>query len=158
MPQADKFNFIRVTDDINMIEKIQSILKTCGEDMYKNQGLDHWLNPYPIELIKNDCENSEVYILKNETEIATFQLKKDDKGYLLSKFGVLPTYSGKGIGKKCLQFIYGKCIENQISLLHLDVYEKSEKAIEFYIKNGFEVYGTAPTRRFKVVLMERKIQ
>ena len=47
-------------------DDIYNILRLCGEDMYKNNGLKHWINPYPIESKKKDLKTKRVFILKED--------------------------------------------------------------------------------------------
>lgn len=152
------FNKVLFYDNI-AIENIFSILSTCGADMYENQGLEHWRNPYPIENIKSDCNNKNVFLVYLENKaVATFMLTIDVGGALITKFAVSPEFSGKKIGSRCIEFINDWCKEKQINRIHLDVYDKSLVAIKFYERNGFVIYDSAPTRRFRVLLMERGVQ
>jgi len=154
--QDNKLSFVQVTGEPELIESIFLILKLSGEDMYTNQGLEHWRTPYSTESIKKDCKDKSVFLVQQESSaIATFQLMPDDKGLLLSKFSVLPSYAGQGIGKKCLDYIFEKCTTEKTKVLHLSVFDKSEKAIRFYLNNGFEITGASLTRRFRVLLMEK---
>ncbi len=65
-----------------------------------------------------------------------------DKIYLLNE------YSGKGIGKKVLQFITLRAQEMHKKVLWLDTMQKGP-AVNFYLKNGFEIHDktqiTLPT-------------
>ena len=146
-------------DDAMSIESIFSILSACGTDMYDNQGLEHWKNPYTIENIKSDCSNKNVFLVYlKDKAVATFMLNIDAGGALITKFAVLPEFSGKKIGSRCIDFINNWCREKRIERIHLDVYDKSLVAIKFYERNGFSIYDSAPTKRFRVLLMERGVQ
>ncbi len=151
--------FVKLNDNDNRISDVYEIIKACGQDMYENQGLLHWRTPYPIENIKKDCIEREVYlVLKDISPIATFMLSKDKKGMLLSKFAVHPKNSGGGVGTKCLEFAESLCLEQSIYNLHLDVNTQSKRAINFYLKNGYQIYGETPTRHFRVLLMEKNLK
>lgn len=158
MMQDLSFVKINCTDE-NNITTIYEILKRCGTDMFEHQGLSHWKTPYSIENIKNDCNEKFVFLVFNgDVAVATFMLSIDDGGVLITKFAVLPSFSGKKIGTRCIEFINNWCLEKSIKRIHLDVYDQSKIAIKFYERNGFTVYDSAPTRRFKVLLMERYVQ
>ena len=46
--------------------------------MFKEQGLVHWRTPYPIEAIKKNCEEREVFLAKDmdtNMYVHTFQLE-----------------------------------------------------------------------------------
>lgn len=151
--------FVKLNENDNRISDVYEIIKACGQDMYENHGLLHWRTPYPIECIKKDCIEREVYlVLKDNIPIATFMLSKNQKGMLLSKLAVHPESSGGGVGTKCLGFAETRCLEQSIYNLHLDVNTQSKSAINFYLKNGYEIYGEAPTRHFRVLLMEKNLK
>lgn len=164
-------SFVKVSrSDSDKIEVIYNILKKSGEHMYKEEGLTHWRNPYPIESIKRDCENGKVFLVKdNDTDlyVHTFQLKileeqEDDlsikrKIAYINKFATIPTFSGKGIGKQSMNFIESYCREKLVSKIALDVYDKSIGAIQFYKKRGFKIIGSKPTRYFTVKIMEKNL-
>lgn len=152
------FNKI-TSDDFGAIDEIFSILTKCGIDMYENQGLEHWKMPYSVANIKSDCDNRNVFLVYSENKaVATFMLTVDEGGALITKFAVSPDFSGKKIGSRCIDFINNWCKKKQIKRIHLDVYDKSLVAIKFYERNGFVTYDSAPTRRFRVLLMERGVQ
>lgn len=160
--------FIEVKDTNDQYcELIYSILKECGEDMYKTQSLNHWLNPYPISRIKEDILLKRLFLVKLDNQyVATFSLdsKKsrffnDDEKYLyLSKFAVLPTQSGKGVGTRCLDYIQNIVKNENYKGIRLDVYDKSSHAVKFYIKNGFENLFIAKTTNFNVICMEKRVE
>lgn len=148
-----------LAEDTISVQKIFSILSDCGTDMYEKQGLEHWLNPYSTENIKKDCDDKNVYLVYIDNQaVATFMIKVDNGGALITKFAVSPEFAGRKIGSKCIEFINDWCKESGIQRIHLDVYDKSLVAIKFYKNNGFVVYDSAPTRRFRVLLMERGVQ
>lgn len=161
------FEFIKLTekDDI-YYQEVYEILKKCGKDMYEKDNLSHWLKPYPIINIKEDVKTKSVFIVKNEEyTVATFMLsdKKsiffndDEKFIYLSKFAVLPDMAGAGIGTRCIKYIEELVRENNFLGIRLDVYNKSQKAIDFYIKNGFTKLFESPTKHFRVVCMEKRV-
>lgn len=58
----------------------------------------------------------------------------------IHKIYILPETQGKGIGKKLLDFITEKALENQNSALSLNV-NRYNNAYQFYVKLGFEKIG-----------------
>lgn len=163
------------SDDNKGILEIYEIIKACGEHMYQEYGLVHWKTPYPIESIKKDSEQKEVYLVKDTNTgkyVHTFQLefrnrwfenskKHDDEKKLkiafINKFATHPKVSGKGVGKLSMQYIENYCRKNGVSKLCLDVYDKSKHAIQFYINRGFIIVGSKPTKHFNVLLMEKDL-
>jgi len=55
-----------------------------------------------------------------------------DKVYLLNE------YSGRGIGRKALQFVLLRAKEMQKKIVWLEAMQKGP-ALDFYLKNGFEI-------------------
>lgn len=160
--------FIEIkNDDDRCCEQVYSILKICGENMYKTQCLNHWLKPYPIDRIRDDIKLKRLFLVKiNEEYIATFSLDKnsskffnDNEKYIyLSKFAVHPNQSGKGIGGKCLDYIEYIVQNEGYKGIRLDVYDKSIQAINFYIKNGFNKLFVTKTTNFNVICMEKRVE
>ena len=150
--------FIRqiAAEDEEAIADIHTILRECGEDMYEKQRLTHWKTPYPIERIRQDAREKHVYAVYYEGEVvATFQLSFRSSEAYLSKLAVRPAFARRGIGGDCLRFIEELCRKQGLHRICLDVYDKSEHAICFYQKHGFQTIGSAPTRHFTVALMEK---
>jgi ribosomal protein S18 acetylase RimI-like enzyme len=169
------FEQVLVNED-KKISEIYEIIKGSGEYMFKQHGLVHWRTPYPREAIKKNCEEREVFLAKDidtNKYVHTFQLefigdktkthinKNNNKSEwniaTINKFATLPKAAGKGIGKMSMVYIEEYCQKKGISNISLDVYEKSEHAIEFYKNRGFIVTGSKPTRHFTVWLMEKQL-
>lgn len=147
--------------NLNLLQECYNILKQCGETMFKEHGLEHWLPPYPLESIQNDCLDKLVFLVFDEIEnkyVSTFQgYLSDNHSLYIRKVATIPDYQGKGVGKKNLAFIENLCKKLRINAIELDVYDKSEQAVGFYLANGFVVTGKRPTRRFEVLLMRKDI-
>lgn len=154
--------FIKVSDTRReLIDNIFNILKINGEYLYETQGLTHWIPAYPKESIKEDILQKEVFVVFNKKTneiINTFQLEVIDNNYIeLSKFATLPTYQGKGVGGKALDFIEEYSLKSNINTLILDVYDKSHNSMKFYEQHGFSIIDVKKTRRFKVLVMEKNL-
>lgn len=150
--------FINAENTALHIDSIYNILYKCGQDMYEKKGLTHWKRPYSKECIEKDICNKNVFLVSDDYGyVATFTVTLSDEDLYLSKLAVLPEYAGKGIGKLCMNYIERYAKERNISLMKLDVYDKSESAIGFYKGLGFSVTGKKPTTNFVVLLMEKRI-
>lgn len=151
--------FVRAENNPLHIDNIYKVLQECGQDMYKTKGLTHWLRPYPKDRIKEDIKTKFVFVVYNDNEfVATFTLIVSDRDICICKLAVSPGSSGKGIGKKCMQYIEEFARVRNINILKLDVYDKSARAISFYEKLGFIVTGQKPTTNFTVLLMEKHLE
>ena len=157
--------FFRKASD-NDIDSIYNNLKLCSENMYKEHGLEHWIPVYPTEKIKEDINSKQVYIVEyNNQIVGNFILtdkmnslwKTESKAIYLSKLAIVPEYSGKGLGKKCMKYIENLAKNEGYENIRFDVYDKSLNTIAFYKKLGYTVTDTAKTRRFTVLLMEKRV-
>lgn len=153
-----ELEYCRVPAGSPEIRDIYDILRLCGEDMYENQGLCHWRTPYPMDAIEKNCADHPVYLVKRSGEsAATFQIIPGSGFVTLSKLAVAPRFSGRGIGAGIMAFLEKWCAGQGMDTIRLDVYDKSQHAIAFYLRHGFTVTGSAPTRHFRVLLMEKKL-
>lgn len=151
--------------DTQKVKAIYQILRDCGEDMYLKYGLTHWQRPYPIEKIRNDCKEKEVYIAqckRSKRYCATFTLKKmsdvnGEKSIEISKVACHPSLQGKGLGLICLDFAEDRCKELNYYKIRLDVYSESLNAIKFYKNRNFRIVANGHTTNFEVFYMEKRI-
>lgn len=145
----------------SLLENIYCILSACGHDMYERYGLEHWIPDYPLENIEKDCQDKFVVLGYDEEKkqfVSTFQMFLDeDCNLYIRKVATLPAYQGRGIGKKNLEYINDFARKLGCEKICLDVYDKSEDAIKFYLHNGFQITGSRKTRRFEVLLMEKSV-
>lgn len=72
----------------------------------------------------------------------------------LDKIYILNEYSGKGIGRKALQFVHLKAIELHKKIIWLGAMQKGP-ALQFYLKNGYDIYSESKVP-FSVVIEEEK--
>ncbi|TMM53212.1 GNAT family N-acetyltransferase [Maribacter algarum] len=88
-----------------------------------------------------------VGVLKMTLNASLANFSKEEALYV-DKIYILNEYSGKGIGKKVLQFAMLRAREMQKKIVWLDTMQKGP-ALDFYLKNGFEIHGeskvTLPT-------------
>jgi diamine N-acetyltransferase len=79
----------------------------------------------------------------------------------LDKIYVLKAHHGKGIGKKLLTEIEQLAHNEQYDWLWLTVWEANKPAVDFYLKAGFETFGTTifvmGNRAYQDPLMLKKL-
>ena len=117
------------------------------EDMQKY--LDENLS---IEKLKSELENpnSEFYFAENNDEILGYlklnfkdaQTEKlEENHFEIERIYVLKAFLGQKIG----QILFDKAIEigreKNLEYVWLGVWEENHRAIKFYEKNGFEIFG-----------------
>lgn len=124
----------------------------------------HYLHLWPNKDSKTYIESSFTKtVLKKEEKDANTQLfvihfKKKSVGILkitldsalhpytsaeavlIDKIYILNEYSGRGIGKKVLEFVALTAKEMHKKILWLDTMQKGP-ALHFYLKNGFEIHS-----------------
>jgi len=102
----------------------------------------HFLTPVDFEEIKElvksiDFNELDVFCLTSEGRILGFV------GVLNRKVEMLfldPDYFGQGLGKNLLMFAL-----NQLGADKIDVNEQNTKAVEFYLRSGFQTYERTDT-------------
>jgi len=67
---------------------------------------------------------------------------KDDDAMELERIYVLEKFQGKRIGKKLLTHVIKTAKQKGVKYLWLGVWEKNEKAIEFYKRQGFKIFNS----------------
>lgn len=139
---------------------INNILYECGKDMAKKYDIHHWDNShFKNFIIIEYCllKNTVFVAYDGDFIVATIQARKSSNKYILEKLAVLPSCSGRGIGTACLEEMEKKAKKENCDILHLEVYEKSERAIKLYTKLGFKCVGETNTLKYKEVVMEKQI-
>ena len=91
----------------------------------------YWMDNFAM--VRKMIPNSEVYVFDDGSEIQAFVGIVN--GYIAGIF-VTESMQSKGIGKQLLEM----CKEHY-SKLTLNVYEKNQRAISFYMREGFSVKG-----------------
>ena len=117
------------------------------EDMQKY--LDENLS---LERLKSELENpnSEFYFLENNNEILGYlklnfkdaQTEKVEENHFeIERIYVLKAYLGQKLG----QILFDEAIEigkeKNLDYVWLGVWEENHRALKFYNKNGFEIFG-----------------
>jgi len=90
---------------------------------------DYWLNN--SDMVKKSLHSAEVYVFRNENEIIGFIGLNDS--YIEGIF-VKESERSRGVGSQLLN--YAKQIKSSL-ILH--VYEKNNRALNFYKREGFKV-------------------
>lgn len=98
--------------------------------------------------------NSEFYFAEINQKVIGYlkinfgdaQTEFHDHALELERIYVIKEFQGKNNGQKLLDKVLGIAKKNQLDYLWLGVWEKNEKAIRFYERNGFSVTGSHPFR------------
>ncbi len=144
------------------IYSVARILTDCGRDMYVKYRLRHWNN----SIIKNILILYYTILVKHKTIwgvynkekiIGTFQTKKEGQFLNFSKFAVLPTISGNGIGGKCIEQMENIAQEQKLVGLSCEVFDQSDKALTFYLNRGFIKTGTINTLKYTEITLKKTL-
>mgnify|MGYP000291460144 CR=1 FL=1 len=143
-----------------LTEQLFKIYIEVGTIAYNQHYLHLWKNsdsaPYISSSFTQDVlqkeeqdANTELYLVKNgNISIGVLKLDLDasldsygkKEAILLDKIYLLKEYSGKGIGKKVLDFTENRARQLGKKIIWLDTM-KTGSALQFYLKNGFEIYS-----------------
>jgi GNAT superfamily N-acetyltransferase len=143
------------------VEPVHEILRLCGLDMQERLGLSHWVPPYSLEKLRQDAERRQVYaVLYANQVIATFTLgtvlpmsyekipailemwnTPQPHALYINHLAILPSFQGRGFGRRCILTIEGMAAEQGCAVLRLDAYSKHAGLQIFYPQLGFRNVG-----------------
>lgn len=143
--------------DITDLENLQKIsiitFRETFEEVNTEEDMQKYLNEnLNEEKLKSELENqnSELYFAENNGEILGYlklnfkdaQTEKVEENHFeIERIYVLKDFLGQKIG----QIIFDKAIEigreKNLEYVWLGVWEENHRAIKFYEKNGFKVFG-----------------
>ena len=151
---------VRTVRFLGDILSVTNILYACGKDMAKKYDIHHWDNPLiKTFLIVLLClKKNKVYIVEDGKIVATYQTKTIDNSLYFEKLAVKPEESGKGIGAFCLKQIEEEAKNTGCKKVQMDVYSKSQHAIQFYQRHGYKQAGEDKTLKYEVVCLEKVVE
>ena len=139
------------------LDKIMKMYKSCVKGMLEN-GIDQWDNSYPnAEIISEDLNVGTYYVAEidgiiiggvnidknqDDTYLALDWEDKSDSFLVVHRLGVKEEFWNKKIGKYLMLFTEKLVIEKGLKSIRLDTYSGNLKAIEFYIRLGYNELGT----------------
>ena len=148
------FNIEKVNK--NEVEQLQSISRqTFAEtfsDSNSKENMDKYLNEnLSIEKLSEELnnENSHFFFIKDgERNIGYLKLNmgpsqtemKDETALEIERIYVIQEYQGKKVGQQLYEKAIQVAKEKKAQYVWLGVWEENHKAIQFYNKNGFEVF------------------
>ena len=143
--------------DITDLENLQKISITTFRETFEEVNSEEDMQKYldenlSLERLKNELENldSEFYFIENKNKnlgylklnFGNAQTEKVEENYFeIERIYVLKAFLGQKIG----QILFDKAIEigreKNLEYVWLGVWEENHRAIRFYEKNGFEIFG-----------------
>ena len=141
---------------ISEVEELQKIGRKTFRETFEEVNSEEDMLKYEaeslsIEKLTQELENpdSEFYFAVKEGEILGYlklnfddaQTEKVEEGYEIERIYVLKAFHGMKVG----QILFEKALqigqEKEMSSVWLGVWEENHRALRFYEKNGFEVFG-----------------
>ena len=141
-------------DDLETLRNLSiQTFKETFEEVNTEEDMQKYLDEnLSIEKLKTELENvnSEFYFAENNGEILGYlklnfkdaQTEKVEENHFeIERIYVLKAFLGQKIG----QILFDKAIEigreKNLEYVWLGVWEENHRAIKFYEKNGFEIFG-----------------
>ena len=141
-------------DDLEALRNLSiQTFKETFEEVNTEEDMQKYLDEnLSIEKLKTELENanSEFYFAENNNEILGYlklnfkdaQTEKlEENHFEIERIYVLKAFLGQKIG----QILFDKAIEigreKNLEYVWLGVWEENHRAIRFYGKNGFEIFG-----------------
>ena len=141
-------------DDLETLRNLSiQTFKETFEEVNTEEDMQKYLDEnLSLERLKSELENldSEFYFIENENKNLGYlklnfenaQTEKVEENYFeIERIYVLKAFLGQKIG----QILFDKAIEigreKNLEYVWLGVWEENHRAIRFYGKNGFEIFG-----------------
>ncbi len=143
--------------NINDLETLRNISIQTFRETFDEVNTEEDMQKYldenlSLERLKSELENpnSEFYFLENNNEILGYlklnfkdaQTEKVEENHFeIERIYVLKAYLGQKLG----QILFDEAIEigkeKNLDYVWLGVWEENHRALKFYNKNGFEIFG-----------------
>ena len=139
------------------ILQLLAITRACAENMI-SRNIFQWNDEYPSRTVfKEDVLRKELYVLTFEEKIigCIVLTTKMDKEYLpvkwlspnknnlyIHRLAIHPSFQGKGLAQKLMDFAEDFAIKNNYSSIRLDTFSKNGRNQKFYELRGYKRLGT----------------
>jgi ribosomal protein S18 acetylase RimI-like enzyme len=146
-----KFEIIKI--GLSEIEQLRSISIETFVETFKDSNTENNLQQfldeaYSLDQLKSELENpnSEFYFAKFGDEVMGYlkinigEAQKESIGnnaLELERIYILKKFQGKNIGQVLLDYAMEIARKNNVDWIWLGVWEHNQRAINFYLKNGF---------------------
>ena len=138
--------------DPQQVDILYQIIVVCGEDLFQRHGLTHWRPPYPIETMRKNAAELDVYGVHYGTSVVgTFTVgstgwRHDSSHWLnpahkplyLNKLAVLPAWQGHGWGRWCMQQVERLAYERGCKAVRFDAITGNLPLHAFYRGLGYQ--------------------
>ena len=148
------FNIEKVNE--NEVEQLQSLSRQTFAETFSDSNSKENMNKYltenlSIEKLSEELnnENAHFFFIKDgERNIGYLKLNmgpsqtelKDKTAIEIERIYVIQEYQGKKVGQQLYEKAIQVAKEKKAQYVWLGVWEENHKAIQFYNKNGFQVF------------------
>ncbi len=117
---------------------------------------DDWIGPNKI---RKDMSRGHffIYILEDGKKIGLMSAGKEENGLEISKIYLLPEYRGRGLGRKCMEFMMDKGREMGCNRAYLEANHDNKNALAFYESLGFKPSGKNLYEHSYTLVMAREL-
>jgi GNAT superfamily N-acetyltransferase len=148
--------------EADQVHILHEIISECGEDLKRRFGLIHWSPPYPIEYMRRNACELNVYGIHQHNEhgeqvIGTFTVGQHGWTYderlwaspqhralYLGKLAIRPMYQRQGLGKWSVRKVEEFAQAWNCQAVRFDAIAQHTQLIQFYQSLGYHVRGTRP--------------
>lgn len=132
------------------VETLLFIAKETFIETYSESTSIENLNKYfeeamTVEVLEENLmmSNTAYYFIEQNKQIAGYlKLVDKESKLLLQRIYVLNEFHSKGIGQALMDYTIKVANEFEKEEVYLGVWSGNQKAIEFYLRNGFKPYAT----------------
>ena len=122
-------------------KKLSQFIEKVFVDEFDFEEHREYISNLKFEYAKNSNESCWIVIDDNSNIIGTIScINKNEQECYLKYFYVDRQYRGKGVSKQLYKAFCDFIEEKKYKKIYLGTYEKLERAVKFYEKNGFIEY------------------
>lgn len=154
------------------VETVARLLGDAGRHL-ATQGFDNWMPPYPVERVRADVAEREVYVVmraRGGAPVATYMLSPrpthayepapwpDPAGpaVYLNRLAVAPAAQGGGVGAWCLTSIDARARASGAGAVRCDVLASNAATRRFYERHGYVAHGERTHSGWTFACYERR--
>lgn len=138
------------------IDELYALIVSCGEDMWRRLGLDHWKPPIPVEMFREYARTKEVFAVEDDGElVATFTIGSEapepyplsswaevsHTAIYLNKLAIHPHLQQKGLGRWCMNEIERLAAARGCQAVRFDALMRNAPLLGFYDHLGYRRCG-----------------
>ena len=150
------YKVCKLTDLEQLIELSKSTFKEAFEKDNNPLDFQNYIEKaFARKTLEREMTNKDTqffFVYDKKNVVAYFKLNignaqtdvKLNESMELERIYVLPQYQGAGLGEHILSKVKKMALLQHKTMLWLGVWEKNERAIRFYQRQGFEKFATHP--------------